>query len=331
MLRKIFNFLIRVSGLLESIILFSLGVYYCTNNNYLYLILCVIGVWWAYRWFKHIFKVFSSKEKIIQDSRNFRVVVFEGPQRRGKTSCALYCASVLNKNGSPIFSNVPFKIHGNYVNVLNHDIIQLKERLPDNSCGVMDEITLLYHNLDKINCYDFELFLQLIGHFIDGNFYMCSVKASRLPQQIKEKVSGCFYMLGQRTINTSLILAKILQTIGNKFFDLKLSIGLRCWAYQVFEEINHENYNFDLSNVETNSSTKIKNFAEIVEIYAFNDVETFEYNDRFFKPLYDKLPLTDLKVFDTLQIDYETLQMTGYKKLVDYFKLKYANLPKGAN
>ena len=90
-------------------------------------------------------------------AKNNRVQGFEGSQGRGKTSLMLYMASILKK---PVYSNIPFKIRGDFTYVLGTDIINLKTAVKEKALLLFDEISLYYNNLlfgqskdDKYNVY----------------------------------------------------------------------------------------------------------------------------------------------------------------------------------
>lgn len=314
------NWLIRLGGILEGLFLFFVGINLNKSKGAYYLLVSFLGLFLIYLSLKKIFKVYKSKRIIKNDAYSSRVTCFEGPPGRGKTSLMLYSASCLD---TLVLSNVPFKINGDFVYKLDKSVLDLEKAIPEGSCACMDEVTLFYHNLDKINCYDFELLLQLHRHFFDGNFYLASVKASRLPQQIREKVSVCKYLIGQHTEYSSFFIGPILYFIFRKCLKIKsINIGFRIWTYQIFEDIDHPNYNFDLSNQTSNTITRSNHFAELVDIYAFNDSVTFEYNDRFMKYLYDRLDKSDLIKYDSLDFTEDSLNGSGYKKLIDYFNFK---------
>lgn len=327
MFKKFFTYLIRFSGVIEGLGLLIFGLFKASQKDIKFLILAVLGGWWLYKQIKLLIQVHISRMRALQDSKNNRVVCIEGPQGRGKTSLMLCLSTwISDYNKSTILSNVPFKSKGEFVYKLDSSVVELKRKIPDKSVCCMDEVTLFYHNLDKINCYDFELLLQLERHFFDGNFFLASVKASRLPQQIKEKVGCCYYVVGQESKRSSLILGQLIQKIYRFFTSETLPIGYRCWTYQTFEEINHDNYNFDLSNSTQDTTTKLKHFSQLIEIVNFNDENMFEYNDRFMRALYDSLPQLELEKYDSLDFTFDNLNGSGYRKLIDYFANKYKNL-----
>lgn len=319
------NWLIRLGGIIEGVLLIFIGVRLNLNNkDAKFLILAFVGGYLIYRAIVRLWKVHKSKLIIRGNAYNNRTTFFEGPNGRGKTSLMLYSASVLK---TKVLSNVPFKVNGDFVYKLDNQAINLQRAIPEGACVVMDEISLFYHNLDKVNCYDLELLLQLQRHFFDGNFYMASIKASRLPQQLREKTAICNYLLGQRTEYTSFVIGPILYFIFNKILRCKkINIGFRVWTYQTFEDIDHENYNFDLSNESSQTDTQTRHFSNLVDIYAFNDVNTFEYNDRFMKYLYDMLPKTDLVKYESLDFDEKTLFNSGYGKIITYMINKLNNI-----
>ena len=243
MIKWVYNKLCRYSGYIDSIIFCVLFFVLHHKSKYSILILA-LAIYCLYRAINYSWKCWKSKQIIIYDALNSRIQVIEGPNGRGKTSFVCLCSSVL---GTPTLSNVPLKINNQFVYCINKDHLHLIERIPEYSTIILDELSLYWNNTDKVNYYDVEVLLQLCRHFFDGNFYMCSLKASRLPQQIREKVSLCKYMVGQETKSQSLFTLTFLN-VFRRFFGYKYKIGVRCWTYQEFEDIDHENYTFDLAN-----------------------------------------------------------------------------------
>lgn len=324
---KIYNFfkwlyikMCRYSAYIDSFIVLYVYLKVKDTTKYSFLLLIIFG-YFLYRAIKYSYYVWVGKKTIISDSLNSRVQAIEGGNGRGKSSFVFYSCSVL---GVPVLSNVPVKIRGDFVYKLKDLHIHELERIPTYSAVVLDECGLVYNNLDKYNHFDFEVLLQLGRHFFDGNFYLSTIKASRLPNQIREKVTLCKMMLGQRVVYQSLITLPILNLFKG-VFGFKYPLGLRVWTYQDFEEIDHDNYTFDLSNQD--KDTKNNKFSNLVDLYAYSDCCMFEYEDRFMLGLYNELLQKEFEEdkFNSLHYDYETLNELGYSKLNEHFRqrIKY--------
>lgn len=317
-LKIIYKLLVSYSWLLDTILFIYLFGRNQGKTTFALLYL-VAAIYCCYRGLKYKFLVYKSKSNILYDAYNSRVQCFEGPPGRGKTSLMNYTASLLK---SDIFSNVPIKVYGDYVNILSSDLLSFKFRYPDNSVILIDEASLFYNNLDKTNCYDLEVLLQLIRHICDGNAFFATIKASRLPQQLREKIGLCKYLTGQKTIYDSLFFGQLFRFI-NYLLKIKCPSGIRVWQYQTFEDIDHSNYTFDLSSNE--SSVNMKHFSNLVECYAYNSSLKFEYNDRFMFGLVKDIPIVNPIKFNTLDYEPYILNTSNYGKLNIYFKNKLLN------
>ena len=53
-----------------------------------------------------------------------------------------------------------------------------------------------------------------------------------------------------------------------------------------------------------------------------NSVNYFEYDDRFLHGLYEKLPLNNSKLWETLKFSDSDLRDIGYGYLIDFFHKK---------
>lgn len=191
---------------------------------------------------------------------------------------------------------------------------------------------MYYNNLlqgkskeDKTEVYSFELLLQLCRHFYDGNVFTASVNMGRIPTALEEKYSIFKRVLGQRTQYNSFIIAPLISFFYNNLFykDIKakkrtkFAVGIRKWTYQTFENIEHENYYFDLSS--NKESQKEQYYANLITCYAYNNALDFDYNDRFMRFLYERVAVADPKQFNSLDFDFATLSDTGFNKIADYF------------
>ena len=260
--------LCRYSGYIDGII-FTILFFNLRNKTKYSILILAIAIYCFYRAIKYSWKCWNSKNIIRYDAYNSRIQVIEGANGRGKSSFMWFSSSVL---GTPVLSNVPAKVNNKFVYCLNKDHLHLIEEIPEYSTVCLDELSLFWNNTDKVNYYDIEILLQLCRHFFDGNFYLSTIKASRIPQQIREKVSMCKMMLGQETKQQSLFTLSFLN-LFRRFFGLKYKIGVRIWTYQDFEEIDHENYTFDLAN-QTKDTINNK-FSNLVECCAYSDTTNF--------------------------------------------------------
>lgn len=318
LLKFVYVKMCRYSAYLDSILFFILYFVLRLQSKYS-IILLLVALYCAYRALKYSYLVWKGKKIIISDSLNSRVQALEGGNGRGKSSFMFYCCSVLN---TPVLSNVPVKIKGNYVYKLKDLHLKELEKIPECATIALDEVSLIWNNLEKYNHFEFEVLLQLGRHFFDGNFYLSTIKASRLPNQIREKVTLCKMLLGQRVVYQSLFLLPLLN-LFRRFFGFSYPLGLRVWTYQDFEEIDHDNYTFDLSNQVADSNNN--KFSNLVDLYAYSDSCQFEYNDRFMRGLYNELLQSDFNAvaFDSLDYDYTTLNELGYSKLKEYYSSRY--------
>lgn len=321
-INAVWRFFVRYCGYIDCIILYYVIKALCENsNNQYYAILYIIPAFLLFINIRFSYYILKSKLLIKTMAKNNRVQGFEGAQGRGKTSLMLYMASVLKK---PIYSNIPFKIRGDFTHILGTDIINLKSRVKENSILIFDEITLYYNNLmtgkskdEKHDIYSFELLLQLCRHFFDGNIFTASVSMGRIPAVLEEKYSIFNRVLGQTTKMNSFIIAPLLYLFG-LLFKRKIDVGIRVWTYQTFERIDHENYYFDLST--NKESVKDQYYANLISIYAYNNSLDFDYNDRFMKYLYEQVTIDENKKFESLDFDINSLSDTGFKNIIEHFE-----------
>lgn len=320
-LLTLWRFFVRYCGYIDCLILYYVIKAVCdSSNNQYYMILYFIPAFLLFINIRFTYRIIKSKILIKTMAKNNRVQGFEGSQGRGKTSLMLYMASVLKK---PIYSNIPFKIRGDFTYVLGTDIINLKSRVKENSILIFDEITLYYNNLmtgkskdEKHDIYSFELLLQLCRHFFDGNIFTASVSMGRVPAVLEEKYSIFNRVLCQTTKINSFIIAPLLYLFG-LVFKKKIDVGIRVWTYQTFERIDHENYYFDLST--NKESVKDQYYANLINIYAYNNSLDFDYNDRFMRFLYEQVAFDENKKFENLDFDMKSLSDTGFRKIINHF------------
>lgn len=323
-IKRILNIISRYSGLIESIIIILLSLKVKETSNY-WILLLAFGIFRLYKYIKNEWLIYKGKLQIKYESRNKRVTGHEGAQGAGKTSLMCYTASILNV---PVFSSAPIKINGHMTYILTKNIIDMLERIPLGSVIIIDEISFYWDNemsklIDHAKTQGLEITAQLIRHLFDGYMLSASVDMNRVAKRIEEKHSMFRRLLGQDGINTSLIIDPVINTVSF-IFNLKIKTGIRCWTYQTFENINHKGYVFDLSRQDKNVDNK--KFANLVEIRAWNSSINFEYDDRYFKRLYLKLPKAELKKWPNLTFNFEQLKETGFDNIIKIFEERYKKL-----
>lgn len=321
--KKILSIISKYSGWIEAFIflILTFKVKNSDSNKY-WLLLLVITIYMFYRVIKRFYKVWKGKQIILNEQKNKRVIGQEGPQGAGKTSFMLYVASIMNH---PVFSSAPCKINGEYTYKLTGDMLDMNVKLPYNSLIILDEISLYFDNsLSKLGkCFEtegLETQMQLIRHCYDGHMLTASVDMNRVVKRVEEKHGMFRRLLGQDGPKGSFIIDPIIEVISY-MFGLGIKTGYRVWTYQTFEQINHEGYIFDLSRQKEN--TKNNHFANLNEIWAFNNNINFEYDDRYFKKLYLELPKAPLEKWTDLTFNFEELENTGFTEIYKFFKKKY--------
>lgn len=323
-LKKILSTISTISGLIEATILIIIAFSQKNNSNYWFIWL-IAGGYLLYRYIRNYLRVKKGKAILIWEEMNKRAIGQEGCQGAGKTSLMFYIASLME---APIFTSAPAKINGQMTYKLTKDIINMDVKLPLFSMVILDEITLYYDNemskmLDHAKTEGLEMQMQLIRHCYDGQMLSASVDMNRLAKRVEEKHGMFRRLLGQRKVNNSFIIDPILNIIG-KIFKLDLKTGFRVWTYQTFENINHKGYIFDLSMQE--EDTKNNHFANLNEIWAYNNSINFEYDDRYFKKLYLKLPKAKLDQWKSLDFEYEDLKDTGFENIIKFFEKRYKKI-----
>lgn len=300
------------------------------------LILCIfqniwgilIGVILAFIAIRRHYRVSKSKHIIKEKLQNEKVSANEGAQGAGKTSLMLYMAS-LEYKADEIYTMVPCKVNGVFTNKLTKEIMQLKVRVPEHSCFLLDEMSMYYPNTmnmkDKENqavITPIAIIFQSIRHFFGGNSIGTSVSMERVNKQIEEKHSIFNKLLKQTTKTSSFIilpLYKLFLRIIGKYDKTKHKyLGTyRIWTIQTFTPITHDNYYYDLANQDENK-TKNDGFSNLIEIWAYNNLD-YEYNDTYLNRLYLTLPKAEIKKWNSLEIDRTSLHELGYSDMLPYF------------
>ena len=290
------------------------------QNTFIFLV-WILPIWQIYRNIKWEWNIWKSRGIIKETAQNKRVQGFAGSQGAGKTSFMLYCSYVLK---CPVFSNFPAKVRGKYTNILDEKVLQMEERIPETSLLLIDEATMLFHNLvldvrnDKTvsKLYAQQLQQQIVRHCYDGNMFYSSVDITRLPQMLKDNIGLTNYVLGQGNITLSLVTGTVLGAIGS-FFGIKLYNSVRYWDIQQLEKIPEQGYTFDLSRQEKNTDTK--NYANLIRFCSWTSKNRFEYDDRFLHGIYKQLPEHVLKEWQSLEFDANLLKQIGYGHILDFF------------
>ena len=303
------------------------------QNGGWYNLLYIIPLVLTYRLAKWEYKAFATKEIIRDTAVNKRVQGFCGFQGCGKTSFMLYNLYVLK--AANVFTNFPCKIRNKFTNMLSNDILNMDKKIPENSAIAISEATLFYHNLlhnvkdieTAIDLYGQELHQQIIRHAYNGNMFYDSIDLTRMPQMLRENIGLTNYMLGQKSKTFSFILTPLIISFA-KLFGIEIVGNMRIWELQQFEKIPDKQYTFDLST--QTKTTDTKHYANLLECCAWCDIKHFNYDDRFLKGLYDKLPNALQVKWDTLQFCDKDLRRIGYGFLIDFFEAKISNQVKAA-
>lgn len=327
LLFKIFAFLNRFAHWCDFVIFYFLTdwVYNTQFKENSLGWLCYIPlIFQLYLCIKYEWLVFKSRGICENILYNGRVMGFSGKQGCGKSSFACYLASF--RRFSKVYSNIPLQIKNKFTRVLESDILLLNSKIEDNSLLFIDEATLFYHNLKTQNnnnlsdsLYSQEILTQLIRHFFDGNLFYISTDINRLPQVLKENIGLTNFMLRQDNKIVSYLTGNIVVLVG-KLLGFNFKNGIRHWQFQQFEKIPDKNYTFDLANQE--SDTNLKNYANLIDVYAFNNPNLFNYDDRFMKGVYAELPKHIDNYWESLEFNGELLSQIGYGEIVNYFRKK---------
>lgn len=283
-----------------------------------------------YMCIKYELKVFNSKLTCETILNNGRVMGFAGLQGQGKSSFACYLAS--NRIFKDIYTNTPMKIRGKYTNLLENEILALDVQVDDKSLLLIDEATLFFHNRKTDNkqslndqLYSFEVLAQCLRHFYNGNLFLIGTDLNRLPNVIRENVGLTNFMLGQGNKKISFLTGSIVCGIA-KTMGYKMRNGLRYWDFQQFVKIPDSQYTFDLA--QQTKDTDLKHYANLITIYAFDNPNLFDYNDRFLAGVYKELPKHQKQQWENLDFNTDLLRQIGYGEILDYFDKKKGNLTK---
>jgi len=313
--KKLLHFLDNNLGFIEGFALLFFIINYANNsdNNSTYLLL-ILPCYILFVNFKYTFKLIKSNKNLHFIVKNKRTFKISGGQGLGKTSLLGLLASMCKR---PVYSLTPLKINGKFCNTLTYNHLTLKTKLEKHSFCIVDELTLLFNNLqnpnaiEKLDLYAFEILIQLIRHLFDGSFGYASVDTDRATKTIREKVLFSMQMLGQTTVKSSWILGPILNRLTNWHYHGYF----RVWNMQTYEKIEEDGYIFDLSTDKLNTNNN--KFANLFEIVA-HDNQDFEYNDKYLESLYSALDIPYEKhQFKSLNMDVDTLK-TQYKKIYDF-------------
>lgn len=337
---SVFLFLNRLAHFADVPILWYLAQRIGENSdNKWVFILYILPIIQLIRAIKWEFLVIKSNEIIRRTALNKRVQGFSGPQGAGKSSFMLNCIAVMR--ASNVYINFPAKIRGKYVAKLSSNVLDSRERIPDKSVLAVDEATMFYHNIlcnikdkgevDKL--YAQQLLQQILRHAFDGNIFYSSVDITRLPQMLKENIGLTNFMLGQGSVTLSYISGFLVRCVA-RLFGFKINGSVRFWDVQQLERIPEQGYYFDLSN--QTKDTNDKNYANLIRFCSFNTATKFEYDDRFLRGLYAKLPVHIAEFWTRLAFDEKDLRNIGYGKIVDFFnkriqKQDLAQLPPNAD
>ncbi len=309
MLKKLFKNALFVVLAVFEILLFSFISYkiVCLKTDKLKYVYFVVAwlVLYVYRIGKGLLKIYKSRtyqDIVLNYSRSMGVC---GPQGSGKTSLACYFAT--NKRFKDVYSNVPIKIDNKFTYKIKEQHLDLKYKYNEYSLQIFDEISLYFDNLQSVKRGTREeklgIYQQFIRHFIDGNFICTSVNISRIPKFIREKLSIVINTLNQDSYNMLL-----LNFIYKRLF--KLDYSLRIWDTLILRDLQQvqDTYNFDLSNV----NDKI-NIANLYTFVCCNWLNSFKYDDRYFKPLY-KGRYSNTR-FNNIKLSRSNLNDFGVKEL----------------
>lgn len=307
------------------IIYYFIKDYVSTSDNQWAVLLYAIPIVLLFRLIKWEYKAFMTREIIKDTAINKRVQGFCGYQGCGKTSLMLATGYILNSPS--IYTNFPCKIRNKYTKKLSDAVLNMDTRIEENSCIMISEATMFYHNLldnvsdkDIVNkLYPQELHQQIVRHAYNGNMFYDSIDLNRMPKMLKDNIGLTNYLLGQKSKTFSFIITPLLASIG-KMLGIELRGNMRIWEVQQFESIPVQQYVFDLSRQEKDTNTK--NYANLLELCCWEDVTHFEYDDRFLRGLYNKLPQNIDKKWSSLIFSDTELKEIGYGFLIDFFDAK---------
>ncbi len=295
-------------------------IYSAADNQVIQVLAGAYIIYILYRFIKACFKVAGSKSKVLDYCLNNRVIAIKGKQRCGKSSFVCYAASVIKER---VYSNIPFKIKGKFTNKLTTDVLSCREAIPEYSTLVVDECNLFYHNLrtNKSNSNDLifgqAAFCQCVGHFTDGNVFYSATDVDRIPKEIRDNFSCHLQMLEQGTYEFSFIGSFLLRGIGKALGIKRIYTGVRIWHAQHYEKLSEEGYMYDLSNNELTDKFK---FANLMEFACFQSFNSFEYDDRYMKSFYDKLPKHVSVKWEDFKINFADFKNLYDSEIVRFFE-----------
>lgn len=309
MIKKILKNLLYIillvfETLIISYVLYKIIHIKAEKLKYVY-VLIAFSFFELYRVIKGFIMIFKSRsfnDIILNYSRSMGVC---GPQGSGKTSLSCYIAT--NKRFSDVYSNVPINLNGKFTYKITENHMDLKSKFDEYSLILFDEISLYFDNLNQVKKGSREeklgVFNQFIRHFIDGNFICTSVNISRIPKFIREKLSIVI-----NTLNQSRYDMLLFNFLYRKIF--KIDYSLRVWDTLILRDLQQtsDTYNFDLSNV----NDKI-NIANLYTFVCANWLNSFKYDDRYFKPIYKGK--TNNKRFKHIKLTKKDLNNYGVKEL----------------
>lgn len=334
---KVLNFLGRISGYIEILLLFLYLPLLSSFWSY-YWLFYALPIWLLYINGKYEFKTFMSKFAIRQSSKDYIVMGHEGKQGSGKSSLTAFILSELTKNDKKayIITNVPMRINGKFTYKVTPDILNLEAKVPPHSYIFLDEWVLIFNNLDdKLKFADLQstaYLEQLYRHFTDkGNIFGASVSMSRAPKIQRDNFSAYRFMDGLTVVKNSYIIAPIIKLVA-KLLKYEFDYGFMAWRTFLIRDIEHENYNFDLSGLENKKGTSSPRWSFAEVIVAYNNKGRFDYDSKFMQHIYNELPLAELEQFDSLEFKKEDLRKMGWGELTNFFddKMKIARLRKFA-
>lgn len=333
-IETVLRLLNRIAPYIEIILEFYLISFVVQQHkeNGWFNLLYLIPILLAYRLLKWEYKAIATKTIIKDTAANKRVQGFCGFQGCGKTSFMLYNAYVLH--AKDIYSNFPCRIRNHYSYMLDDKILNMDVKVQEKSVLMVSEATLFYHNLlhntkdieIAAQLYGQELHQQIVRHAYNGNIFYDSIDLNRMPQMLRENIGLTNYMLGQHSKTFSYVLTPLIISIG-KLFGIEIIGNMRVWDLQQFEKIPDKQYTFDLSTQE--KDTNLKNYANLLECCAWCDIRHFDYDDRFLKGLYDKLPPVAANMWKSLQFSDSDLRQIGYGFIIDFFDNKLLKAKQG--
>ena len=248
--RVVFGRLLTILNMLSPILDLWLGYRFLTlfpKGHKLYYFGFFLGLFWLgftlFRSFRGFWLVINSRTKAQEYLLNNRVIPIRGKQRVGKSSLACY---FLGLCGGSAYSNVPIKLNGRYTHKLTPEILNIKTKVPERACLLVDEANLFYHNLftdTDYNLFGQAVLCQCIGHFFDGNIIYCAVDTDRLPKIIRDNYSASLQVFSSESFQISILGALAVRLIASLLLrGERIYTGLRVWNAQHYERIAEPQY-----------------------------------------------------------------------------------------